>query len=397
VELNQAMFEGLAAEQDGQLRDDGSVGEARAKLFSPPHRRRRPWLWPTLAVASAAAIALIVLGLPAQAVTIVADAPTTEGGWYEARDAALPLSFSDGTRVVLVAGTRARVVATRPSGADVSVERGEFTAHVVPRDGASWAFRVGPYDVAVVGTHFAASWDPARQHFELNTYEGAVEVVGPGVAGRRVASGQALAIDAVVGESPRVRAGAIDETVPAASASGPTAERPDDPEPAQTADVAASASAPPAATATWRRLFERGDYTAAWEAVAPRLDNLMASGSADDLATLADVANLNGQSAQARKAYLALRRRFPASGRATRAAFALGRMAFGSDPSGAAQWFETYLAEAPNGGLAREALGRVLEIRRSGPGGPAVARRYLDRFPSGPHAELARRTLQTQP
>jgi TolA-binding protein len=63
----------------------------------------------------------------------------------------------------------------------------------------------------------------------------------------------------------------------------------------------------------------------------------------------------------------------------------------------AARWFRIYLAEAANGSLAREAMGRLLEaLQRSGQPAAAcgIARQYLRRFPGGPHARRARRSCE---
>ena len=57
-------------------------------------------------------------------------------------------------------------------------------------------------------------------------------------------------------------------------------------------------------------------------------------------------------------------------------------------------------ANRPKGGLAREALGRVLEahVRAAQPErAQRAAQRYLERFPAGPHAELARQQGQRKP
>ena len=109
---------------------------------------------------------------------------------------------------------------------------------------------------------------------------------------------------------------------------------------------------------------------------------------------LGNTARLAGNPARASEAYLAARQRFAGSGTAASAAFQLGRIAFdGARDYGAARrWFSAYLAEQPGGGLAQEALGRVMETEhRSGDraAAQASARRYLARFPNGAHAALA--------
>jgi len=61
----------------------------------------------------------------------------------------------------------------------------------------------------------------------------------------------------------------------------------------------------------------------------------------------------------------------------------------------AVTWFETYLREEPGGALAEQALGRLLEIKkRSDPSSAkAVAARYLERYPKGAYAALAKSLL----
>ncbi len=106
---------------------------------------------------------------------------------------------------------------------------------------------------------------------------------------------------------------------------------------------------------------------------------------------LSETARLGNRPARARQALLALRDRFPGDAQASTAAFYLGRMAGDRE---AAQWFRTYLREAPGGALRREASGRLLEVlSRSGDTAAAAdaARSYLKQYPHGPHAPLAAR------
>jgi hypothetical protein len=72
----------------------------------------------------------------------------------------------------------------------------------------------------------------------------------------------------------------------------------------------------------------------------------------------------------------------------------LGRVADDArDPAGAVGWYDRYLAEASHGSLAGEALGRrMLAIRRlnDAENSRRAASEYLDRFPGGPYAGVAR-------
>lgn len=118
--------------------------------------------------------------------------------------------------------------------------------------------------------------------------------------------------------------------------------------------------------------------------------------SAEDLVALGDAARYVGRLDRATEAYETARRRFPGHERSAVAAFALGRIAFDqrANYSDAARWFRTYLLEQPGGRLARDALGRLMEsLHRMGdpPAARREAGRYLEEYPTGPHADFARR------
>jgi len=124
-------------------------------------------------------------------------------------------------------------------------------------------------------------------------------------------------------------------------------------------------------------------------------EQVCGTASAHEALDLSDGALLSGRTDRAKQALLLVRKRFPGSAASAAAAYRLGRIA--ADQEGAmgdAQtWFGVYLREAPGGELAREALGRLLEIDVS-MGNVASARtrasEYLQRYPDGPHARLAR-------
>ncbi len=80
---------------------------------------------------------------------------------------------------------------------------------------------------------------------------------------------------------------------------------------------------------------------------------------------------------------------------AATAAFRLGQLTFDGAHSfaEARRWFLTYLAERPGGALGAEALGRTMEAeQRLGDlaASRATAAKYLERYPRGGHAALAR-------
>jgi hypothetical protein len=123
------------------------------------------------------------------------------------------------------------------------------------------------------------------------------------------------------------------------------------------------------------------------------IDQVIAEARPADMAALADAARYTNRDSLSRRVLLAMRSRFAATESAHDASFFLGRLAettSGTEP--ALAWYETYLREAPRGLYAKEAMGREMRLRMTGPSERArqIARQYLERFPQGSEAELAR-------
>jgi TolA-binding protein len=217
----------------------------------------------------------------------------------------------------------------------------------------------------------------------LQLREGAARVLGPAqFAPRQVVAGERLEVE--LGRAPH-------------------SSQPAQPVPQVTA-LAAPPSAPaqtPAArpVSTWRKLAAAGAYREAFRALSREgVEPLLRGGSAADLAQAADVARFAGRPAQARMALIALRARFPSTAPAADAAFALGRLVFGESSSAleAARWFEVYRQEQPRGAFTREVAGRLIECHvqlQHAEHAARAAREYLELFPDGPHAALARSVL----
>jgi hypothetical protein len=349
--------------------------------------------------------------------------------------------FAGGSMVRFLPDGHGRIAESSADRARVVLEQGALYAHVVHRSGTSWLVHAGAFVVRVTGTTFRAGWDPARGQFEIAMSEGAVTVEGPKFS-QRVAAGQTLVATVAAGI---VRLGPNDATAAAALAAldqvgqvtapgsssnaaapagnntgngtGGNARR------AGAADEGHSASArrrapsrsrgsahlavtESSAEASWsRRLSTGGFRDVLAEAKLLGLDKVVARRGLDDLAALATAARLSGDNDVARRALGAQRSRFPGTAAAAEAAFLLGRMAEDVDrnPAAAALWYERCLEEAPVGDLAAEALGRQLGVMvavplaRPRPVVRAAARRYLDRFPDGPHAAQARALLDSEP
>jgi FecR protein len=322
------------------------------------------------------------------------------GEWIAApAEEHVDVAFSEGTRIVLAPGARARVTSAAAHGAALTLEEGRLDA-TVTHAGAdtTWSLRAGPFDVRITGTQFVADWNPSSVVFELEMQEGTVVVSGPELdGGRRLAAGERLRVSvrehALEVRPARADADHDHDREPAAEASAtPTAAREAEPAPSTSTSASAApiAAATPDDGASYAALVSSGH---ADQALA-RADRagfaaVIARAPLSDVTALADAARFGGRPAEARDALIAARRRFGARG-AT--AFLLGKITAEhrglGDPS---VWLETYVREEPNGALVEQALGRLMELERRDPAAAnAVARRYLDRFPHGAYAPLAR-------
>ncbi|MCC6217152.1 MAG: FecR domain-containing protein [Polyangiaceae bacterium] len=401
----------VAATQDRELTTSGAaLRRARRRLLEPPAPRGRATRWVALAAAVAVVSVALVVGLRPAPLTFQVsgvEAAARLGEVVEpGPDQRASIRFSDESTVLLHAGARGRVEATTAHGARVVVESGLASVSVARKAEADWRFDVGPFRVRITGTRFDVEWNAGERRFQVDVQDGSVVVSGPLLEGERsVVAGERLVVSVRDGRvSPESLASAArhapppTESATAAEPPGGAATAKEPPATAASARATASAAAAPSASAaarTWRELARAGDYRAALaSAEADGIDGVLASASADELVLFGDAARLGGRGELARRAYLAARDRSPGSRAAGVAAFALGRMG----GAAALGWFDTYLREQPRGPLAREALGRVLELHhaaKNDAAARAAASRYLAEHPGGPYAALARALLGT--
>jgi ferric-dicitrate binding protein FerR (iron transport regulator) len=304
--------------------------------------------------------------------------------------------FDDGSHIALMPGSRGRVAETTPTGAKVVLEQGQAHVHVTHRDRTSWLVDAGPFDVRVTGTDFVVAWAVDTDTLDVWMNSGGVLVKGPVLGDAQpLSAGQHLRArirDATV---------QIDEMPPpdAAKSSATEAAHASADPPVLSLD--ALASVPPQATAglpgsSWSKLIASGDFARiVRDAEAEGVSRALSSRSLADLRALGDAARYQGNAPLARGAFKAIRSRFPSSGEAHTAAFLLGRVAEEQDQAAdeALRWYDRYLAEAPGGEFAGNALGRKMILVSKLQGRDAakpLADRYLQRFPSGPYAAAAR-------
>jgi TolA-binding protein len=335
-----------------------------------------------------------------------------DGGYLrESGSDTVKMRFTEGTEFVLSPGTRARLRTVTNAGARIAIEHGTAAFQVTPRSEARWQVDVGPFLVTVKGTVFTVSWDAVNERFDLKLRRGEVSVTGPLSTGElSVKAGQRLVINlpkketVITEEDDGERASKLGspESDTTDRAEAPTSERPtpvSGRSTGRTASERRSGDAKSGAGRGWVEAVAAGR----WDRVLTEVDRAgvkqtLAHASSEDLLALADAARYRRRMGLARAALLAERDRFPGSPSALDAAFLLGRLeeARKGEIGEAVRWYDTYLAGAPTGTYASEALGRKIIATKGLHGAAAaesLAREYLRRFPSGPYAGAARELL----
>jgi TolA-binding protein len=335
-----------------------------------------------------------------------------EGGYLrESGHSGIKLLFNEGSSFVLMSGTRGRLRTVDKEGARVAIENGTASFQVTQSSDRRWLVEVGPFLVTVKGTAFTVSWDPSSERFELRLRRGRVVVSGP-VSGGDLAlrTGQRLVVSLAKAETlitEDLSEEALGESAgaPAPSAVTPAASGPSIAEDKPAGPNPSTVPAPSmVAKAEGERRWANELASGHWDRILANVERAgvqatLNGASSEDLFALADAARYRRRTDLARAALLAQRRRFPDSPRALDAIFLLGRVeeSRGGGMARAIAWYDEYLARAPTGAYAAEALGRKMTVT-SEVGGPAQARpiaeEYLRRFPNGSYAGSARALLR---
>jgi TolA-binding protein len=329
-----------------------------------------------------------------------------DGGYLaESGHGGIQLFFNEGSSFVLTPGSRGRLREIAGDGARFSVEDGAAAFEITPNAARRWTIDAGPFLVTVKGTAFNVSWDPVNERFELMLRRGQVVVDGP-VAGGRIPlrARQRLVIVLPRGETTISDDSVNDDVSPRAHASEPPSpaagSKVKRPPAHQIVAVAAPVRAEGRrwaeflAAGRWDRILAEADHDG--------IDETLRSASSGDLLALADAARYRRRVDLARAALLAHRRRFPDSVTTLDTLFLLGRVEESSADGGsrAIRFYDDYLARAPKGAYAAEALGRKMILTRDlgGPGkARPIANEYLLRFPGGSYAGAARALAHAAP
>jgi hypothetical protein len=384
---------------------------ARAMSAGGARRPASGRRWPLLAAAvlGPCLLALVVIAMLTKraALSVTVDGkPTTQETDIGGRETKI-LGFAGGSTVAIAPDSRVDVVAADSEKVAVVVKHGTADFDVVKRANASFSIMAGPFVVRVLGTALRVEWSPDRRRFSVSVTRGRVVVNGPLLEREQaVSAGVTCSVDLETGQSWRgatlAPSNRVAEPAPASPGSAELAAA--DPAPAESPAISAKAGASNAARSgekaqvkgqqSWRELEREGQFDKAVEAaVRAGLDEIYDLASAEDLMSLARAARLIGRGDISTGALLSCRKRFPGTRDASMAAYLLGRNA---SPSDAVRWFSAYLAEQPAGAWAREAMGRLAEAHFAA-GNKELAReaaqKYLNRYPSGPHADFAKMVL----
>ncbi len=194
---------------------------SRFLRWSPSVQRRRSLLLAISASVAAGAAALWIWTRP-PTFEIGEARPGQLGDVVEATDGrVVPVSFSDGSTLVLRDGGRIRVLSLDAAAARVLVEDGVVDATVVHRQArkARWEFEVGLYRVTVTGTKFRIAFRARDRSLRVATEAGRVVVAGGCLeAPATVGAGESLEPSCAPREGPAANETAVVPTSPLAAA-----------------------------------------------------------------------------------------------------------------------------------------------------------------------------------
>ncbi|MBN2803052.1 MAG: FecR domain-containing protein [Deltaproteobacteria bacterium] len=272
-------------------------------------------------------------------------------------------TFADGSKVVLLSGTKARISSQGPENKIVTIENGMASIHVVHHTNTNWSVMAGPYNVKVTGTRFSVSWNAETEYFELKLFEGQVIVNGPLIENGQILNGGRV-----------LTASISNQNVAIGSLAGEDSDSNSELE----ADEAVK-NDKKTESKEFRAIRKTGKRPAAKE-----------------LLESANKMRLSGNIDEAKKMYLNLRQNFSNSPQSNTAALYMGRMLFDQERKykEAAVWLQIYLDNQTDNTLKRETLGRLMEAQyRSGMKQKASmsAKKYIELYPEGPQAALAAR------
>jgi ferric-dicitrate binding protein FerR (iron transport regulator) len=138
------------------------------------------------------------------------------------------LIFTDGTRIDLQDGARARIASADEHGARIAIENGHAALNVARTPAGRWFVDAGPFVIQVTGTQFDVDWSSYDDTLSVDLHEGSLMVSGPPApAGVLLRAGQRL-----TAHEGRLSIEALEMAVQVAEVPPPLPEVPPAPEPA---------------------------------------------------------------------------------------------------------------------------------------------------------------------
>jgi hypothetical protein len=372
--------------------------EAGTAHTRPPNVRGAGWrtMVVSACLAVAAAILLTLSSEDESQLTFELRGAQNEAGVIEARRGEATVSLSDGSSILAENQTRFSVDLVGSKAALTRLVSGKLHVRIVRQEGTSYRFIAGPYEVRVLGTEFDLTWQPSGAGLTLSLAKGEVRVSGLDGAQHSVAAGQVLQLPA---QRTASQATAVE---PARGSDAVTRARGT----SQVASVASNAAATAsgegggvAVSGSWAALVTKGQFAdVVRDAETLGVDDVLQSRGPSDIEALGQAARYVGKRALSLRAFAALRARNPGSDAGRQASFFMGRLQEEQgNQAEALRWLSTYVAEAPRGVYAAEASGRRLSLTerlRGRTAASSLAREYLDRYPEGAHADMARAILE---
>lgn len=104
----------------------------------------------------------------------------SDSGYVRGLDASVArLAFSDGTRVELQDGARARIAAVDAHGARIAIENGHASLSVAGLSRSAWYLDAGPFVIHASGTRFDVDWSSYDDTLSVDLHQGSLTVSGP--------------------------------------------------------------------------------------------------------------------------------------------------------------------------------------------------------------------------
>ncbi len=381
-----ALAEEHAASQEAATREQSwrLLRSRQQRLAPAPLVSRRLWF--------GFAAALLVAGLalvlwPKRALDYELSGGSAEDRIVRTSGDAATLSFSDGSTIEALPQTTLAVNIVGRHKALTRLSRGELKVRVKHDADTDWRFVAGPYELRVIGTAFDLAFEPAGNRLSVVMREGELLVGGENRPTQPLRAGQIL-----VWQDPAPMSTSV-----AAAPAAPTLGAAPAPAAGEDSMPGNLPSAKPSA-ASFAELVAKGRFDEVVVAANQAgVEPTLSTKSSSELHALAQAARYTGNTALAARSWQALRRRFPGQSSSSQAAFFLARL---YDEQGKAalalEWFDRYLAEAPSGVYAPDALGRKLPLVQRLQGSARakkLAREYLARFPEGSYRQTARDML----